>query len=262
MAGDLRALVESTKLGAEDITARTRHIYDATLRESLNLDSGNFTRIHTSDVKHLFDEYDTRFFEAQIGTSLGDTALHFRLSRRMTKAGGKTARYTPRNPAARPVYEISVSTTLLFQCFAGDDHRPIAVGGIICRDRLEALQRVTEHEIVHLIELLLWATSSCSETRFHSVARRFFGHTAHKHELITPGERAFVRFGIKPGDRVRFRFHGAQRTGVVNRITDRATVLVEDREGTLFSDGKRYVKFYVPVALLEAVEADRSKENE
>jgi hypothetical protein len=63
-----------------------------------------------------------------------------------------------------------------------------------------------------------------------------------------------VRFGIKPGMAVRFRFDGVEHTGIVNRISKRATVLVEDREGQRYSDGKHYIKFYVPVQSLKAVE--------
>jgi hypothetical protein len=51
-----------------------------------------------------------------------------------------------------------------------------------------------------------------------------------------------------------YRFDGIERTGVVNRINKRATVLVEDRKGARYSDGKHYAKFYVPVQMLEAVE--------
>ena len=56
-----------------------------------------------------------------------------------------------------------------------------------------------------------------------------FGHTENKHKLITPKERAIVKYGVKPGMTVRFRFDGEEREGVVNRINKRATVLVEDR---------------------------------
>jgi hypothetical protein len=52
----------------------------------------------------------------------------------------------------------------------------------------------------------------------------------------------------------RFTFEGVKRTGIVNRISKRATVLVEDREGQRYSNGKHYIKFYVPVQLLQAVE--------
>jgi len=63
-----------------------------------------------------------------------------------------------------------------------------------------------------------------------------------------------VKFGIRPGMAARFTFEGVKRTGIVNRISKRATVLVEDREGQRYSNGKHYIKFYVPVQLLQAVE--------
>ena len=111
-----------------------------------------------------------------------------------------------------------------------------------------------EHELVHLIELLLWGKSSCARPRFHSISLRFFGHTENRHKLITPKERAIVKYGIKPGMAVRFRFDGVEHRGVVNRINKRATVLIEDRKGQQYSDGKHYTKFYVPVQLLKATE--------
>jgi len=39
--------------------------------------------------------------------------------------------------------------------------------------------------------------------------------------------------------------------GIVNRITRRATVLVENPGGRLFSNGKKYMKDYVPIHVLE-----------
>lgn len=102
--------------------------------------------------------------------------------------------------------------------------------------------------------MLLWERSSCLKPRYHSITLRFFGHTENKHQLITPKEKAFVKFGIKPGMQVRFRLDGAEHIGVVNRVNKRATVLVEIHGGEPYSDGKRYSKFYVPVQILEAVE--------
>lgn len=171
----------------------------------------------------------------------------------MRSAGGQTVYYHG-NMSNKPWYEISVATTILFGCFDGTDHRPITASGIVCHDRLEALQRVLEHELIHLVEMLLWSNSSCSRAQFHSIALRFFGHTENKHQLITPREKALVQYGIKPGMAVRFRFDGVEHQGVVNRISKRATVLVEDRSGQRYADGKHYAKFYVPVQLLEAVE--------
>ena len=254
MTADLRRLVDTSELSANRMAVQTRSIYQHVLNASPHLDGGNFTTIHPSDLGRLFDDYDRGFFQAQIGTTLGDTPVRFRLSKRMTRAVGQTARYTPRNRSGDRFYEISVSTTLLFECFTGDDHRPITASGITCHDRLEALQRVMEHELVHLVEMLLWTKTNCAAGRFQSIALRFFAHRGHTHELITPGERAFVKFGVKPGSRVRFRHDGAQHTGVVRRITKRATVLVPDPRGVPHSDGHRYATYYVPVEMLEPVE--------
>lgn len=253
MPAKLLQIVESTVLDADEIAARTKQIHAVVLSKSNYFDEPNFTRIHPADLKLLFDEYDGRFFDGQIKDLLGDTPLRFGLSKRMTSSGGKTARYTAHADGIG-WYEISVSTTILFGCFGGDDHRPITASGLVCHDRLDALQRVMEHELVHLIEMLLWDKSSCSHARFQSITLRFFAHTKNMHQLITPREKAIVQFGIRPGMTVRFRFDGVEHKGVVNRINKRATVLVESRKGVPYSDGKHYTKFYVPVKMLEAVE--------
>jgi hypothetical protein len=252
MLTDLKAAVDSLRMAPEEIQRRTRGIYDSVLRQSRHIDGGNFNVIHQDDVRRLFDGYDAAFFSGGCRQAVGPTGLQFRLSKRMTSAGGKTTRFKPR--AGRPHFEIAVSTTLLFQTFH-DVERPITVAGIVCRDRLEALQRVIEHEIVHLIEMLLWTHSSCSADRFQSIAGRAFAHVEHTHQLITPRERALRKFGIRPGDSVRFQVNGSRLVGVVNRITRRATVLVEDPRGMSYTDGKRYAKYYVPLTMLEPMNA-------
>ena len=250
---DLLEIVETTNLDAQQIAGHTAQIHAVVLSTSQHIDAANFTKIHPDDLKILFAEYDNAFYGGKVKESLGNAPLNFGLSSRMTSAGGKTATSTDRRNGSRR-YEISVSTAILFGCFHEDDHRPICASGIVCRDRLDALQRVMEHELVHLIEMRLWDHSSCKQARFHSLTRRFFGHTENMHQLITPRERAIVKFGIKPGMMVRFRFEGVEHTGIVNRISKRATVLVEDGQGPRYSNGKHYAKFYVPVQVLEAVE--------
>ena len=256
MATDLRQFIQTKKFSTEEIATRTREIYAAILRDSAYLDGGNFATIHSDDLERMFDLYDRLFFDGGSRKLLGDTPIDFRLSKRMTQAGGQTGRRELRDhhgKLVRTEFEIAVSTTLLFQTFQ-EDHRPVVMSGLECRDRLAALQRIVEHEMVHLIEMLLWVKSSCSAPRFQSIANRFFGHTDHWHQLITPRERAFTKFGIRSGDRVSFRFDGQHHTGVVNRITKRATVLVEDVRGIAYSNGKCYSKFYVPLGMLEQVE--------
>lgn len=66
----------------------------------------------------------------------------------------------------------------------------MVVCGIECRDRLAVLDRLFEHEIVHLIELLVWDKSRCGTVRFGSITERFFGHSHHRHQLATRAEQA------------------------------------------------------------------------
>jgi hypothetical protein len=76
---------------------------------------------------------------------------------------------------------------------------------------------------------------------------------SHTHNLITQRERA-AESGIRVGSPVRFRFEGRNLEGRVNRITKRATVLVEDPAGMLYSDGHRYKGYYVPIGWLKSLE--------
>ena len=253
MPASLLQIVESTTLEAKKISATTAEIHAHVLSESRHLDAPNFTVIHPADLELMFAEYDRIFFAGQIKKTLGTMRLSFSLSNRMTSAGGKTIRMSSRTDGSRR-YEIRASTTILFGCFDEENDRPIKCSGITCRDRLDALQRVMEHEIVHLIEMLVWEKSSCSKSRFQSITQRFFGHTEHTHNLVTPRETALVKFGIQQGTKVRFRFDGVEHQGVVNRISKRATVLVEDRQGRKYSDGIRYAKFYIPVKFLKAID--------
>jgi len=252
-AMELLARVRETSLDAEQIAAQGAAVRAAVLASSRQLRTPRFARIHTSDLRLVFEQYDARVFAGAVARHLGETRVRFGLSARMTSAGGKTVRWTNRREGLR-WFEIRVSTSILFGCFEDDDHRPIHCCGLVCHDRLDALQRIMEHEIVHLLELLLWGRSRCARPRFQSIARRFFGHTEHTHALITPRERAFVRFGVHPGATVRFRLDGTEHVGVVNRIGQRVTVLVPDRSGPRYSDGRHYAKFYVPVGALERVE--------
>ena len=249
----LRSFLETAVITAEEILSRRQRIYDRALWSSDYFDTGNFGTIHASDLRRLFNLYDRLFFRGLLRTALAGTPLDFRLSNRMTRSGGKTAWYTRQRDHCNLRYEISVSTALLFQCFTDKDHRGITVVGLTCRDRLEALQGVMEHEVVHLAEKLAWGGTSCAAERFQSIAARVFGHEAHTHTLITSDERALATYGIQRGDRVRFEYDGQCYTGRVKRITRRATVLVRDHQGVPYTDGHRYATFYVPLEQLQRV---------
>lgn len=251
-------------LPVDEIRGRQRRIHSEVLQLSRSMDSPNFTRIDADDLRRMTMLYDREFFDSKLLTTIGRERLRFGFSSRMTRIAGKlVTHYTDRRGkklpgASRPTphdsrrFEMVLSSTLLFQAF-GDVDRPITVTGMRCNNRLEAMQRVCEHELVHLLEMFFWNDSSCSQGRFQNIAGRFFGHTEHRHDLITQSERAAKNFGIRVGATVEFFNEGKWLSGWVNRITRRATVLVENPRGERFSDGKRYVRFYVPLEQLRPI---------
>lgn len=232
---------------SDDLVAhRLRQVREYVLGQSRHLNREDFSVVHPRDLHLLFEAYDKFFFEGLCSHALEGQSLSFRLSARMTKAGGKTTRFTSRTGAVS--YEISVAVSMLFDSFE-EDSRSVTVCGVECTSRFAGLQRIFEHELVHLIEMLCWGESDCSAARFQGITARHFRHTAHTHDLITRKEQA-AEAGIRVGSMVGFTFEGRAYQGRVNRVTKRVTVLVEDAGGQLFSDGKRYRVIYVPIGSL------------
>ena len=221
------------------------------LAASTHIRQPHFRSIHVNDLQFLFDAYDHRFLNARCRGALNGSSLTFRLAKRMTKTAGTTTRFRSRDGSVR--YEIAIATSLLFDGFGPAD-REVTVCGLSVNDRLEALQRVFEHEFVHLCETLSWGDSNCAAGRFQHIATGLFGHQSHRHALITRNERA-AEIGILPGAKVSFLHEGQSMTGIVNRVTKRATVLVEDSGGRRYSDGRYYRSYYVPLRGLHLVQA-------
>lgn len=254
--GQLGVHVNRQYLSAAQIQGMQREIYSATLQLSRTLDRPNFQQVSGDDLQRMATLYDQRFFDSRLLKLAVAEGLSFGWSKRLTKNAGKTVTHYPPGyrSGQRRRFEVVLSAPLLFQTFRDVD-RPIEVTGLVCKDRLEAMQRVLEHELVHLLEMVVWDCSSCDQARFQHIAARTFGHTRHRHNLITQRERAAERFKVRVGSTVQFTFEQRVLQGVVNRITRRATVLVLDQQGMLFSDGKRYRKYYVPLENLRPLSA-------
>ncbi len=239
----------------QDFAQAQRTIYEEVLFVSDTIRSSNFQNISTEDLQLLFELYDNVFFDGLIRQSLIDQKLplQMRLSKRMTNAGGKTTMLHPYGIHSNrgKSFEIAISSTLLFESF--NRGQPASVVGVDCQDRLSGLQRIFEHELIHLIEMLVWLHSSCSARRFKLIAKNFFGHRQSSHQLTSPKDSAAKQFGITTGDYVEFDLNGSRLRGFINRITRRATVLVKNKRGHLYDDGFRYIKYYVPIERLSKV---------
>ncbi len=245
-------LAQYQSFSSAQITELRQQVRNEMLARSTTMDHDNFESIHTRDLRQMFDIYDEVFFDCSFREALHNPThqLHFRLSKRMTRVGGTTSLVVDEGGKTdRQRYEIAVSSTLLFSTSfaAGQGAR---VGGLKTHHRLDALQRIFEHELIHLVELRLWSDSSCAAKRFRSMVFRLFGHLESNHQLRSPAETAHTNYGIGIGDFVEFRFRGRTIVGIINRIRQRATVLVEHPRGDCFDDGRRYLTYYVPLAQL------------
>ncbi len=249
----LHSVVAQRSIDALDRERMWTEIGQTVLSKSKVMRNENFQVTTGTDLQRMAELYDHQFFNGHCLSLARMFGIEFRWSKRMTSNGGKTVRYLQtnrRDKTQSPRYEIVLSATLLFQTF-GDLKRPVRVTGLQCENRLQAMQRILEHEMIHLAEMLVWDDSCCAATRFQTIARRFFGHTEHKHNLITQQERASEKFNVRVGSKVHFSLDGIRYSGIVNRITRRATVLVVDPQGQLYGDGRHYRKFYVPLSHLE-----------
>lgn len=227
------------------IRRKNRKIYRQILAESKNIDKGNFSAIGVDDIARLFELYNLYFFDGFFN-KYKDKIL-FNLSERMTRAGGKIARHR----GSVDTYKITLSTALIFQTFE-DVTREVTVNGIVCRDRLEATMHILEHEIIHLLEQVLFGSTSCSKPRFKRLSQNIFGHTAVTHQLVTQAERARKQYNLQVGSFVSFEYGGETYRGIISRITKRATVMVRDLDGGFRDlDGNRYSKYYIPLEYLK-----------
>lgn len=259
LTGHREALRKLVSQDTVDESKRRRMCYEIgqrVIESSKVMSSPNFTVTTAKDLQWMAELYDKYFFHGNCLAIAQQDGIRFRWSKRMTSNGGKTVRTTSpaKDGSLQTCYEIVLSATLLFQTF-GDLRRPIRVTGLLCTNRLQAMQRILEHELIHLVEMLVWDDSCCAAPRFQSIAGRLFGHTEHKHDLVTQRERAASKFNVRIGTRVSFLHEGKKYTGTVNRITRRATVLVRDSKGQLYDDGHRYSKYYVPISHLRPADA-------
>ncbi len=244
-SNQLKRLISKKQLTSSQWSGHVQTISNFMLHNSKFIGNPNFDAISEEDLGLLFQITDELFFDGLVGPLCEQTAsrpLAFRLSKRMTSTGGMTTMFKERQQTN---FEIAIATTPLYKSFVLNSKAK--VGGLACQSRLEALQRIMQHEMIHLIELLLWKDSDCSRRRFKRMVRQFFGHIESNHQLATPVEIASQRFGIQTGNWVLFRHNGIQKKGFVNRITKRASVLVPDAKGTKYSDGKKYQKYYIPL---------------
>jgi len=116
--------------------------------------NANFESLSIRILKELYKLYDIWFFSYLISKLLSkkNAQLTFCVNSRLTSASGRCGRDGCN-------YTIEISDTALLQTFKGESKYHMG-SGLKCYDRTECLMHTFEHELIHLVMLLLPRGSS------------------------------------------------------------------------------------------------------
>ncbi len=239
----------------KEINERFEKVRQQVFIQSKQIKMDNFQVVSNNDVKLIFELYDTYFFDNYFKENKVIDRMAFDFSKKMTSAGGKLMYYkvTKQNPIQ---FRMRISAYLIFNSFKDQtSNKTINLAGFETKNRLEALMHVIEHETIHLIEFIAFNDSSCKKDNFKKLANSIFGHTAFTHQLLTGKMEALKEYDLRVNDWVKFTFDGKVYTGVIHRITKRATVMALDKNGEYKDNkGNRFKKYYILLKYLKKLD--------
>eukprot|EP00808_Paulinella_micropora_P005924 g450.t1 len=171
-------------------TIKGKTTTSSSLSSSKDVGPANFRSLSSADLRHLYSLYDRHFFDSQLQIVLQRSptgpkrGLKFQISKRMTKTGGLCV--DRRHKHAQDILIKISGPILLGLPFPGVTVR---AQGIECKDRLEALMVVFEHELAHAILQSVCPKHDYAFHGGHTHAFRWFveclfGHTSCTHELL------------------------------------------------------------------------------
>lgn len=238
----------------QEIIERYEKIRQQVFIQSKQIKTDNFQQFSDSDVKLIFDLYDTYFFDNYFKENKISEKMAFDFSKKMTSAGGKLMYYKVSKQNSIQ-FRMRISSYLLFNSFKDNSTQTVNLAGFETKNRLEALMHVVEHEIIHLIEFIVFNDSSCKKDNFKKLAHSIFGHTAFTHQLLTGKMEALQNYDLRVGDWVDFSFDGKDYKGIIHRITKRATVMALDPKG-MYKDnrGNCFSKYYILLKYLKKLD--------
>jgi len=248
----IRAVIEKLGYSDRDIELKRELIKEKLKTGSPHITSDNFEVVKDSDLCKLFMFYNECFLENKFSIEFID-GIVFKFTRRLKRSGGITKIFQS-NKDKSVRYEIHINLDMIFEFSYSGESRHAC--GVEVNSSMDALLAIFEHEICHVLEHVVYGSTSCKKERFKDMAVRLFGHGESTHGLMTAQEKLSKEYGLKVGDRVSFEFEGKIYRGMIGRITKRATVYVEDKKGGFVSkdDGKRYGKFLIPLGHLKKTE--------
>lgn len=237
-------LMINLKYDNDTINNKREIIKKLLIESSINIKTENFDKISDDDLYILFNLYDEIFLQSWFKENFKGK-IKFKLSKQLTRAAGSTT--TKKNIAEIKMEDIEFLVKLSSNHLINFDKvdRSKYVGGMEVESLLDSLMLVFEHEICHVIEFIVCKKSSCKKKPFKDLIFNLFGQTETTHNLVSANEVNVQKYGLKPGDRVKFQYKGKNVNGFIQRINKRATVMCQDNRGNYIDKfGKRYKRFY------------------
>lgn len=161
------------KISASNITKYRKIIYD-----KFSKFKNSVSNVSSRDLQKMFELYDHCFFQSSISEFIEQS--HFVLQFKTTGEPTFTTEGTCTSKKCKYVVTIP---THHFNKVNGITN----VAGHLCKDQLECLQRVLEHEIVHLIVFIFCNDTFMTDhhgTLFMKIAKNVFAHTDHRHYIF------------------------------------------------------------------------------
>ena len=149
----------------------------------------------------MFKYYDYYYFGNMIQYALNKTEgqIKFEFSDKMTSTGGTCSR------TGICIYKIKISRKKLDEINTTNVN-DMAVNGIIPRDKVDALQLIFEHELIHAVLSIFVNEISGHGQLFKDIARNLFGHTKTTHTIGTKNKQTaiFNKSNLKVGQQIAF----------------------------------------------------------
>jgi hypothetical protein len=214
----------------------------------------NFLSLDPRQLKIMFMLYDEHVFDGQLKTKISEehSKVNFTIttdpnirSRKTTFAGCCTCIpiAVGEDGALIASYDFEFPADFYYSLFTDPSVKVLNVNGLKRRNRLECLQVVFEHELIHLIMMLWDYDEKISEgplkihytshgTIFRKAVYSYFGHTSVKHRMLcgdASGDSK-ERGSITIGSRVTFKdAMGRVYIGIVSkRSSEKIKVLTDD----------------------------------
>lgn len=168
---DKKCRIYLRKLQHPEVEIKSKKIYNYFQKYK-----NNVKKLNISDLEKMFDMYDEIFFDNELKKYIkqNNYSLDFINNAESTFTTEGVCSYD----------SCSYTITIPLNRFKGEG---TIVGGVLCKDQLECLQRAMEHEIVHLIIFMFCGDEGISDQHgvmYMNMVSGLFGHSDYRHYIF------------------------------------------------------------------------------